>query len=91
MPDFAGDRNCVTHHACDCIQRKADAFDSLLEDLRAEMERLRGIADNPRVHNFYRDIADSSAQRLQQIVIERWPSPAEIKRAAERHQGGEDG
>jgi hypothetical protein len=28
MRDFVGDRECVTHHACDCIQGKADRLDT---------------------------------------------------------------
>lgn len=32
--DFIGDRECVTHHACDCMKRKAAERDELLEAIR---------------------------------------------------------
>lgn len=48
MPDFEGDRHCVSHHACECLQRKAAERDRLQADLSSlraavteEIERLR--------------------------------------------------
>jgi len=29
LGDFIGDRDCTTHHACDCMKRKAAAYEQL--------------------------------------------------------------
>lgn len=40
MGDFVGDRQCVTHHACECIMASAKAA----EQLEVERDALRGAS-----------------------------------------------
>ena len=37
--DFVGDRECVTHHACDCIMADRDRYRQALYRLHAAIEQ----------------------------------------------------
>lgn len=49
MADFEADRHCTTHHACSCLQRKADQRDQLLSAIKvhrnATESRLRLLSN----------------------------------------------
>src|SRR6476660_5274259 len=48
MPDFTGDRECITHHACGCIQRKADQRDELLKAIGQIHKHINVLYDSAR-------------------------------------------
>jgi hypothetical protein len=45
MSDFVGDRQCVTHHACDCIMARAKAAEQLEVERDALREALKVISE----------------------------------------------
>ena len=40
MSDFVGDRECVTHHACDCIQAERARYRRALLKVKLDAGRL---------------------------------------------------
>jgi len=45
MGDFVGDRQCVTHHACECIMARAKAAEQLEAERDALKEGLLELLD----------------------------------------------
>lgn len=42
MSDFPGDRECVTHHICDCKQRELDRLREALKTARRRIFQIHG-------------------------------------------------
>lgn len=52
--DFIGDRECISHHGCECLQRKAAAYDQLLRAIEEHHERkLCGVQPTVRDTKLY--------------------------------------
>lgn len=64
MSDFIGDRECVTHHACDCIRAEQERFKALRKGLEGEVERLR----NWRYEAADVTAPDNIADRLRELL-----------------------
>jgi hypothetical protein len=73
MRDFVGGRECVTHHACGCIQARLDLADAEVKRLRQgiwDMATVCGMdtdGDTTPDHMVYPDIVELGLQEVREL------------------------
>jgi hypothetical protein len=73
VSDFVGDKQCVTHHACDCIMAERDRLtkelDTLRKGLQDEVAFLRDCANQTGLYSQRQaDLLRTEADRLSALL-----------------------
>jgi hypothetical protein len=80
MSDFASDRECTTHHACDCIQAKVGRLEAALrvatDDLYKAANQFQGLM--PEGENWR--IFEGKARRAELQIAPDSPNDSELER-----------